>query len=253
MKPEGVTAASFSSGSIEFKRHLTVEKGLVVQGSNIHSFNGISSTTANSGHMMIDSNGGNVYLNWQDSGDVHLAGGGGGVNLNGTIKFDTRASSGEEFYMDKSGSGGSGSEPTLRPTGYHFGFIGTSDRPFYRSYASSHVSTSRKIHKSEVQDADQTNAFDLMRKLRPRKYKYNRDANRPERYNIRTRQKVDESQLGVVIEEFESHPLAQQIMDEDMEGVNLYAFTSLLLSATQKLADENDNLRTRIETIESKI
>jgi len=53
----------------------TVTGGLIVQDSNRHSYNGLTSTTAKNGHLMLDSNGGNLYLNWDESGgDVRVQG-----------------------------------------------------------------------------------------------------------------------------------------------------------------------------------
>lgn len=41
--------------------------GIRVQNSDRHSYNGITSTTSNNGHLMLDSNGGNLYLNWDET------------------------------------------------------------------------------------------------------------------------------------------------------------------------------------------
>jgi len=75
---------------------LSLEQGLSVEGSTDHSYNGIRSTTSNSGHLMLDSNSGNAYINWEDDGDVYLAGGGGDVDLmdgSGSVGVGTRSPS----------------------------------------------------------------------------------------------------------------------------------------------------------------
>lgn len=48
--------------------------GISVSGSSDHAYNGIRSVSGNSGHLMLDSNGGNVYLNWHDNGEVRIEG-----------------------------------------------------------------------------------------------------------------------------------------------------------------------------------
>lgn len=54
---------------------IRTEGGLQVEGSDRHGYNGISSTTNNNGHLMLDSNGGNLYLNWDEgAGDIRLEG-----------------------------------------------------------------------------------------------------------------------------------------------------------------------------------
>jgi hypothetical protein len=63
---------------------LSTSGGIEVEGSNHHTYAGIrAGSNASSGHLMLDSYGGDILLNWEDGGDVRLGEGGGRVEYDG--------------------------------------------------------------------------------------------------------------------------------------------------------------------------
>lgn len=54
---------------------LQTNHGIKVEGSTRHSYAGIAAgANANNGHLMLDSNGGHLYLNWDENNDIRLQG-----------------------------------------------------------------------------------------------------------------------------------------------------------------------------------
>ena len=98
------------TGDLDASGRITSGNGIEVAGSVDHPYNGVRSVTDNNGHLMLDSNGGNLYLNWHDGGDVRI----GGASSRIELDADTYLDSGKTIHGD--GSGLTGTAP-LRATG----------------------------------------------------------------------------------------------------------------------------------------
>lgn len=95
MSKEGLNlgAVSTPSKKLDVNGAGIFRNGLNIQGSEYHGYNGIravTDTTYNSGngHLMVDSNGGNLYLNWHDDGEIRMGAGGGKVRVDSYLDMD---------------------------------------------------------------------------------------------------------------------------------------------------------------------
>ena len=95
---------------LDVSNKISAGNGIKVQGSEDHNYNGIRSTTDNNGHLMLDSNGGNLYLNWEDGGEVRIGSASSRIELNTNTYIDA----GSSIHGDGSGLTGTAS---LRATG----------------------------------------------------------------------------------------------------------------------------------------
>ncbi|SFP82207.1 hypothetical protein SAMN05421839_1861, partial [Halolactibacillus halophilus] len=96
----------FASSRVKIESLIDARNGMTITGHPRNSYNGISSSTSNGGHLMLDSNGsGHLYLNYTDDGDVYMCNGGGDVNLadgSGSVGIGTRSPA---YRLDVRGNG----------------------------------------------------------------------------------------------------------------------------------------------------
>ena len=74
----GAGSHSITGTALDINCLLEANEGIVVEDSPDHDYNGIKSSSANSGHLMIDAHGstGRVYLQWDTNNGTYIASGG---------------------------------------------------------------------------------------------------------------------------------------------------------------------------------
>jgi hypothetical protein len=160
------------------------------------------------------------------------------LNINTTTPSD----SGSYLRVADYISGSYGTEVTLTSEGRTdlYGAIGTSGNRFYRMYSGA-FSTSSSMHiKKNIKNARsrrykmrsgiELSALEAVRSLTPYRYNF---YNRPD--------KVEEEQIGILTEEA---PI--DILDEDLQNVDLYSLSMLLMQALQEADERLDFLERKL-------
>lgn len=99
-----------------------------------------------------------------------------------TTIISPEADASQSFIFDDRGEGSGGSEPTMRPTATNFGFLGTSDRRFWRVFAdvvsaTSFAEVSSEKGKENISNYDIKKSYDLIEGLKVKEFDRKADEN----------------------------------------------------------------------------
>jgi hypothetical protein len=157
---------------------------------------------------------------------------------NGFLRITNPTGSGKFSILDAYGSGSTGTEPTFRPDTDSFGFLGHGNYRWYRAYSLAFYTSSSKKEKKNLKviglDEQLTDRKDGLKKK-------SKDIIKGLDVYSYNRRKKGDHQLGIVAEDA---PL--EIMDETKENIDIYSYSTLILSGLKDALEEIDLLKDEI-------
>lgn len=183
------------------------------------------------------------------------------ITSQGFVHLRPATGSGRTIWINADGIGGSGSEPTVRPSSNLFGFIGTTSHYWYRMYAGQFItpSTFTKKHNIEKLNYDfYSLAYNTIKSLDLFSYNYIRN-HLDSSGNVVHREILPERKYGIIAEYSPS-----LILDETQTGVDLYSYINFLTAAFKEMQnrykviyntyktqqEEIENLKNKVQMLE---
>jgi hypothetical protein len=160
------SGADITSGTVPYAR-LPVGTGSsqVAQGSHTHSYLPLSGGTL-TGNLYLS--GGTRYIGTSSANTLEIRTSGTtrlSINTSGHITYTPTNDRGITVYLNARMSGSGGTEPTFHPSSDKFGFLGASDRCWFRTYSTQYYQSSSIKHKTNLKEYDKKSAYEKLKSL----------------------------------------------------------------------------------------
>ena len=171
--------------------------------------------------------------------------------------FNTGSATNSHWFINRAFSGGSGTECSFYPSrGGGYGWVGSSGYPVFRVYSYNFNTASKRSNKYNISKAPSEDLYNYVKDLEVYTYRHDSSSEDPDTQEFSVNKRKD-LQIGCMVDE-----LPTEVVDYDTEGgegngVDLYAYSSMILGATKELIKkvealeiENSRLIERIEILE---
>lgn len=174
------------------------------------------------------------------------------VARNGIVYFDVQSQTGCGVLIDRLWGGTEGSEACIHTNkGNGWGFIGNSGNAFYRIYGTG-GSISDRARKYDIHKFDPNYLYDQVKELNIYAYRTISDEVDEDGNKIRELKRSD-MQLGCMIQELPFEVVLCDAEGGNGKAVDVYAYTTMILGATQVAQKKIDKLENEISTLKKEL
>ncbi|GAA0092942.1 hypothetical protein UT300009_29720 [Paraclostridium bifermentans] len=170
----------------------------------------------------------------------------------GQMYFDVKSASGCGLIMDRRWGGSNGSEICLlNNKGNGWGFIGNSGQAFYRIYGNA-GSVSDRARKYDIHKYDVSYLYEQVKNLNVYAYRTISDEVDEDGNQISELKRSD-MQLGCMIQELPFEVVLCDAEGGNGKAVDVYAYTTMILGATQIAQQKIETLENKVEDLEKEL